>query len=604
MGFAQFVQQVEREASPTESTEIAAMKRLSLTVVCLALALGLLRAEPDLSLEKKLKSTNMSERIRALDMIANSGDKSYSRAVCELLTDRVSRVADAARTCLEKINPDLCQSLMALKESDDRKHLGALEKLLTLEDINAAESIMWAHFKSLRAATAPSRCDLIDATASILTKIGATRPETLKQLLATAENRSQPFEVRGAVLLALVNNPDTRRVAKPAVVEALREPSMRLLAVEAAVRSEDKDLVSDLKKLTTDKEAAAEAIRAMEGDPPMGAILAQRQRCLKAAHQYLANTQKADGSWATGMGMNDPAIVVTTSLAGLSLMDAGKGYQTSVDKAARYVSDHLLTNTLPVKVEPSMDQAHWKLGLGGFFLCEYASKRKEFRFALDKLAERLVADIVKRQEQSGGWGHTPRIKNPLDYVELEVMSNWMLATLGCLRRLGHKIPSEPIDKALKFIEDCCEEGKGGVGYSPNAGQKGFGDPCRTGGAIAAFALLDRTDSPLYRRMVDFWKRSFAASNEGHGSLALGFLGSALGARQADQWAAFDDRFSRQILAHARLDGSFRVIKGQSPQAQANADGMVGPAYTTATYSLILCLGKAEFSLFGHRFAEK
>jgi hypothetical protein len=82
-----------------------------------------------------------------------------------------------------------------------------------------------------------------------------------------------------------------------------------------------------------------------------------------------------------------------------------------------------------------MDRSNWNVAIGGLFLCEYAAALKETRpnaknarlqQALDKLAD----EAVRRMEDSGGWGHTPRLTNELGYVELEVMSNWMLAMLG------------------------------------------------------------------------------------------------------------------------------------------------------------------------------
>src|SRR5262249_53585570 len=147
-------------------------------------------------------------------------------------------------------------------------------------------------------------------------------------------------------------------------------------------------------------------------------------------------------------------------------------------------------------------QSNWKIGIGGLFLCEYYAflKDKNQTFSalrIHRALERVMEETFKRMEPSGGWGHTPTIKNPLGYVELEVVSNWMLMSVGAMERLGIKPPDAELKKALQFVDDCCAPGQGAVGYSPRPGQKGMRDsPCRTGGAIFAFAALDQKKHPL------------------------------------------------------------------------------------------------------------
>jgi uncharacterized protein YkwD len=194
------------------------------------------------------------------------------------------------------------------------------------------------------------------------------------------------------------------------------------------------------------------------------------------------------------------------------------------------------------------------------------------------------------------------LKNVLGYVELEVVSNWMLTTLGACRKLGFNVPEDKLEKPIKFIADCCNEGKGDVGYSPRPGQKGFGAAYRTGGAIFAFAMLGKEDHPLYPLMIQCWKRSAAAdSNEGHGSVALGYIGSALGARQVspEDWQLFRDTFFPQILAHAQKDGSFKHITGKTPLS-VGFDDKQGPAYNTGIYALLLQLDGGRLRFVGQR----
>jgi hypothetical protein len=213
----------------------------------------------------------------------------------------------------------------------------------------------------------------------------------------------------------------------------------------------------------------------------------------------------------------------------------------------------------------------------------------------------VVEEAFKRMEASGGWGHTPRIKCPLGYVELEIVSNWMLAALGACQRQGAKLPDDKVKQAVQFVQDCCATGKGAVGYSPRQGQKGFGCPCRTGGAIFAFAVLGKEKHVLYPRMVTYYKQKLTDSGEGHGSVAMGFLASALGARQvgADTWKKFTDKFFPIFEAAIQPDGSFKHLVGKTVLATGFDHKMSGP-FQTGHYALILQLDKGNLRYLGRK----
>jgi hypothetical protein len=169
---------------------------------------------------------------------------------------------------------------------------------------------------------------------------------------------------------------------------------------------------------------------------------------VKATHKWLLSQQRPDGSWASGLGSaNIPATVVTTSFVGLSLMASGGPHDAEVSRAARYVIDNMFENKLPFKIDipANLDQSNWKLAIGRLFLCEHYARQqarnpKAKNAQMDALLQRIVDDACKRMEPSGGWGHTPTLKNPLGYVELEVMSNWMLAMMGASQVRGPQRP--------------------------------------------------------------------------------------------------------------------------------------------------------------------
>jgi hypothetical protein len=317
---------------------------------------------------------------------------------------------------------------------------------------------------------------------------------------------------------------------------------------------------------------------------------------VKSALDWLAKSQAANGHWESRMAAVTGEVVVT-SFCALALMASGNGYREQVDKAAKFVSANLFKKGF--NPDPKWDQTNWQIGIGSLFLCEYYadSKSADVKATL----EQAVAEIFKRMEPSGGWGHCPTVKNALNYLELEIMSSWMLSAAGAAQKLGFKIPSDKVGRALKFIEDSCAPGKGGVGYSPNPGQKGMGCPGRTGGAIFLHALLNQKSAPLYPKMAEYWKQAVDRTSEGHGSLAMGYLGSALGARQmgAEEWDTYVAKFFPTILGAANGDGSFKHLKGKTMHSMGG-DGMAGAPYSTGIYVLILQLDLGNLSFLGQR----
>lgn len=347
------------------------------------------------------------------------------------------------------------------------------------------------------------------------------------------------------------------------------------------------------------------------GEKPAQALVRDRKVQLKTALAWLAKNQRQDGSWESGLGDNRPAVVVTTSFAALALLATDdSNYRDVVAKAAKFLETNILTDP-PVepKLDEQWDQSNWKVAIGGLFLCEYHAtlgRNPAMRSPsmtskeLERLVEAVAKESCRRMEPSGGWGHTPRVKNALGYIEFEVMSNWMLATLSTARRIGVTVPADDLKRAVKYVEDCCDPKNGGVGYNTKE-LKEFGCPCRTGGAIFALATMGRSDHPIYARAAGYWRRELGNSGEGHGSVALGLLASALAARQLgdEAWQAYHNRFFPKILEGGNADGSFEHLTGSTSHS-VGCDDKLGSGYNTGIYALILQLDQGKLHFLGRQ----
>jgi hypothetical protein len=102
-------------------------------------------------------------------------------------------------------------------------------------------------------------------------------------------------------------------------------------------------------------------------------------------------------------------------------------------------------------------------------------------------------------------------------------------------------------------------------------------------------------------MVKAYKSMEKAIPEGHGSAALGYIGSALGARQIGdaEWKNFAVAFFSNIQGASQPDGSFSFLKGTTPHS-VGFDHAIGPAYNTGIYTLILLLDNSKLQFVGAR----
>jgi hypothetical protein len=571
------------------------------------------------SLAKAMKDPTLSTRLNAIEEAGKLGDAAapLARQICEAALDPAT--GKAALKAFGKVRPDLAGTLTTLLDPKTTTY----KQILTLDFLpplgNRAEPLMpliWSQARRLESSgqvPPAARARLLQAYFDTAMKVDDSR-DSLKKIADLAAEKNDDV-VRGAALRALAPRADkdesVQKLLTPLVQDGLKDPKVRLAAVEAArhLGVEAKTIRDALTALKNDKDELtrltiiATLARIDGDDEPLDNLDARAKIRLASCLEWLGKNQTADGSWQTDTGNHHPGITVCTSFCALAAM-ADKKYQNQVNKAVNFVATGIFQKPFADKLPPEVDQSNWTVAVGGLFLCEYyaASKRANPKYksqVLQQTVDKLGEEIFKRMEDSGGWGHTPKLKNPLGYVELEIVSAWMLATAGSLQQLGVKLPDKSLQKALQFVDDCCAAGKGDVGYSPRPAQKGFGCPCRTGASIFAFASLHQRENPLFPRMVAAWKKSMERSDDGHGSVAMGLLGSALGARAAgaEEWKDFKRRFFPDILATVNVDGSCGRLPGRSAQSFGGADGRLGSAYNTGIYALILGLDRSEWSAF-------
>lgn len=310
---------------------------------------------------------------------------------------------------------------------------------------------------------------------------------------------------------------------------------------------------------------------------------------------YLAKEQKDDGGWDIPLSGKNGRTVVT-SLCGMAFLAAGHNsgsgkYKSVVLNAANFVMANAGEATTYGRSlgKGNWNQTNWGLGYGGLFLAE-ANKAKTIRGCKARLQE--IADkICKNMESSGGFAHGPGGPNSLDYLELEIVSNYCVAALGGAIANGCDVKKGKIEAALSFIQKC-GGGQGGVGYSPRKGQIGFGEPGRTGGAMMAFGAVKRSSHPYYKSMKKWLDNNLGNVVSGHVSPTMHHLSAAAASYRegGKTWDSYWENQRQECTMLRNPDSTFTARPTEeSTKMGSNTDLALGTAWNTAHWTIILCL---------------
>jgi len=320
------------------------------------------------------------------------------------------------------------------------------------------------------------------------------------------------------------------------------------------------------------------------------------------AVRFLLDTQSGTGGWETRLGGNNGLVVVST-LAGLALQGTGK-HRRAVDRAVDYVVRTLGApspfDRLRSQQGANWSQVNWPLAYAPLLLTA-ARQSSEVR---NKLKE-IAAKLIENQESSGGYAHGPGGPNALGYVELEIVSNYALASLGLIRDYGIPVDEGGVDKALAYVRTCTS-GDGGVAYSTRPGQAGHGDAGRTAGAYFAFCRHGLGRTKPARKMLKYFERGLHELPSGHVSPMMHLLGGAMAVRESGRPELFREFWKayRPYLMGSRMaSGAFAARPTHESQVlKSNTDRTLGHAWTTATLTIVLNLALDE-KAYPHLFRE-
>lgn len=313
-------------------------------------------------------------------------------------------------------------------------------------------------------------------------------------------------------------------------------------------------------------------------------------RVRSRAVEFLVQNQSDAGGWVTRLGGNNGQVVVS-SLCGLALKGAGKQHRPAVSKALEHV---LRTCGAPgpfdrirSQRQANWNQVNWQLAYAPLFLTS-VRQNVEVRNKLGEIARKLI----ENQEGSGGYAHGPGGPNALGYLELEIVSNHALASLGLMRDYGISLDEVGVQSGLDYVLSCMA-GDGGIAYSTRPGQAGHGDPGRTAGAYFALYRNNLGRSKAARKMLKFFKRGMDRLPSGHVSPMMHLLAGAMACTASPQkrhWKEYWKTYRPYIMSSRLHSGAFAARPTRESQAiRSNTDRTLGHCWTTGTLVIILNL---------------
>ena len=318
-------------------------------------------------------------------------------------------------------------------------------------------------------------------------------------------------------------------------------------------------------------------------------------KAIEKGLEYLARTQRADGSWFnTGGygGYSYPAVM--TSLAGMAFLASGSTpesgpYAKQARKAMLFILRLAESSKDGLICGPTGEsRSMYGHGFSMLFLaqCYGVELNKDFSERIRKVLHRAVrltaqaqSDLGPARDHAGGWIYTPNRRSDEGSVTVT-----QLQALRACRNVGIKVPRSTIERAVKYLR-YCQQADGGICYSSRS--RGSSRPAISAAAIACFyaaGVYDRQrggpDSPearMVEKLVAYCRRNVSVSRfSGHYFYTHFYMAQGLYQRGGEDWKSYYPKIRDRLLQLQAVDGSWM---GDN----------VGTIYGTAIATIILQL---------------
>ena len=293
--------------------------------------------------------------------------------------------------------------------------------------------------------------------------------------------------------------------------------------------------------------------------------------------EWMAARQKGLGNWTANSGRYPTAM---TALAGVALLCEGSTttqgkYSANIRRAVDYLVSRSRQNGMIG--DPTRDDRYtYGHGFSMLFLSQVLGEEEDAdrRQELIDVLTRAAVFSGRAQATSGGWGYVSAQDQP-NFDEGSTTITQVQGLRGC-RNAGIPVPSEVIEKAIKYIHKCTLP-DGGVQYNSRGGG---GRPAITAAAIACLYNAGEYDSEYVPQQLNFCKGKLDnLSNRGfgHWHYAHYYYAQVMYREGGKTWEGYRDKIYARLVSEAAPDGSWSQGYG------------IGPVYTTSINLTILQL---------------
>ena len=303
------------------------------------------------------------------------------------------------------------------------------------------------------------------------------------------------------------------------------------------------------------------------------------------ALDFLSREQRRQGYWEANGGQYRVAM---TALAANALLCEGS--TTTRGRYARNIRlavDYLVEMSRPNGLIGFKEDYHYTYGHGFsmLFLSQVFGEEEdvERREELKKVLTRAVTFSAQAQTSRGGGGYVSAKDQP-NFDEGSTCITQVQGLRAC-RNAGIAVPTEVIEKAIKYIQDCTTP-EGGVQYSIRGGGA---RPPITAAAVAAMFNAGEYESDSVAKMMKYCelnidKAQAASQFFGHWHYTHYYY-SQVKYRLGDEvWNKYFDSVSKEILRKQSASGAWK-------------EGHIGEVYQTAINATILQLDNGFLPIY-------
>ncbi len=215
------------------------------------------------------------------------------------------------------------------------------------------------------------------------------------------------------------------------------------------------------------------------GDAPE--LTAKASQAIDKGLKHLLDTQRADGSWASGE--DGERAVAITSLALMAFMSRAEFPGSGPNGEALDRAKEWLLKKAKESPDGYMGSTMYEHGLATLAITEMwgMTRDRNEDDVIQKAMEAAVNVILRSQNKGGGWRYQPSADGGQD-TSVTVM---VFVALASARQAGVVVPNETIAKVVTYFESASSQKTGGFNYVPTGVAKNDSIACTGGGAYAA-----------------------------------------------------------------------------------------------------------------------